>query len=110
MDNALQKKGSNASEDDIKNATRAQEIAQENTKIAENEYNQKIKAYQIDQLRITAAEKQLKIQRDINAVNNALNAAQQLQQRRQTGFGSIGADVDTNLLEPVQNQSPIKLS
>ena len=92
---ALQKKGKAASADDIKNATRAQEIAQENTRIAENEYNQKIKAFQIDQLRINAAEKQLNIQREINGINNALNAAQQLQQRRQTGFGSIGAGLDT---------------
>lgn len=92
---SLKKKGKDASEDDIKNATRAQEIARENTRIAENEYNQKIKAFQIDQLRITAAQKQLDIQREINGINNALNASQQLQQRRQTGFGSIGADIDT---------------
>ena len=92
---ALKKKGKNASEDDIKNATRAQEIARENTRIAENEFDQKMKAFQIDQLRITAAQKQLEIQREINGINNALNAAQQLQQRRQTGFGSIGANIDT---------------
>ena len=90
----LEKKGSTASKEEIKNAERAVELAEEATSVAEGELQQKIKLSQLEQINITAAEKRLEISKEIFEAENALARAKMAAERAsKPGAGTVGKNI-----------------
>ena len=90
----LKEKGKSVSQEQLDNAQRAVDNAKEATKAANAELVTQEKLRDIEQIKITAAERRLEIQLRINEAENALARARIAQERGTTaGVGTIGKSV-----------------